>query len=408
VNVDRALNIGELRRLALRRIPRIVADYIEGGLDDETCLDRNISAWSKYHLLPRYLVDVTKREQSAILFGCTYSCPFGIAPTGMAAIARRDADLLLAKAAVAANIPFIISGASTASVEAVAQVAPRHAWYQLYMARDKKITEDMVRRARDAGIETLVVTVDVPVQGNRERNIRNGWVRPYRPTLSATMEALTHPQWLIEYLRYGLPYFENWVPYAEAGASPQSVAGFIATQMPSAHTWRDFEAVRRLWPGNLVIKGIVRPTDAVQAVALGTDGIIVSNHGGRQLDRSPASVDLFPAVRAAVGKEVTVMIDGGVRRGADIVAAWCLGAQFVFVGRPMLYGVAAGGLRGASRAISILRNELDLVMAQLGCATIAELGPAFLFQVGRPDVPALQVPLPAGSESSPGMSVDVR
>jgi L-lactate dehydrogenase (cytochrome)/(S)-mandelate dehydrogenase len=379
VTIDRALNFEDLRRLARRRLPRIIFDYVEGGVDDEAALGRNPEAFARFRLMPRYMVDVTKRSQTTELFGRTYASPFGIAPTGMAGIVRRDADLMLAEAAAAANVPFILSGVSTSSIEAVAKAAQGRAWYQLYIAHDRTISQTMIGRAHDAGIETLVVTVDVPTHGKRERNIRNGWVRPYRPTLPAMIETLAHPQWLAEYLRHGLPYFENWVRHAGPGASPKAIAGFLAAQMPCSQTWTDIEAFRHMWPGKLVVKGIMHPADAVRAVELGADGVVVSNHGGRQLDRGPAAIDAFPAVEAAVGDRATLMMDSGIRRGADIVTALCLGARFTFVGRATLYGVTAAGRRGASRALDILRNELDLVLAQIGCPDVRRLGPDYLF-----------------------------
>jgi (S)-mandelate dehydrogenase len=379
MNIDHALSIEDLHRLARRRLPRIIFDYVEGGLDDEACLNRNVEAFSKYQLMPRYMIDVMQRDLSTSLFGRRYGSPFGIAPTGMAGIVRRNADLMLAEAAAAANVPFILSGVSTSSIEEVAKVAPAQAWYQLYIARDRAISETMIGRAQDAGLGTLVVTVDVPVHGKRERNIRNGWIRPYKPTLSAKLEALTHPGWLFEYLRHGLPYFANWVDHTEKGASAKTVASFLAAQTPCSQTWQDLEAFRRQWPGNLVIKGILHPDDAVRAIDCGIDGILVSNHGGRQLDRSPAAIDTFAAVHAAVGDKTVLMLDSGVRRGADIVSALCLGARFVFVGRATLYGVAAGGKRGARRALDILNQEMELVMAQIGSPSVDRLGPGNIF-----------------------------
>jgi (S)-mandelate dehydrogenase len=376
MRVERAVNIDDLRRMARRRLPRLCFDFIEGGLEDEHGLARNASAFQRYRLLPRYLVDVSRRDQSATLFGRSYGSPFGIAPTGLTGLFRRGGDLMLAEAARAANIPFIMSGASTASIEALARVAPEHGWYQLYGARDLTISEDLIRRSRDAGFPVLVHTVDVPVNSKRERNIRNGFVRPYKLKPSIVLEALRHPAWIAEYLRHGgMPYFDNWASYAPRGASANEVADFLSAQTPSIQTWRELEIYRRLWPRRLVVKGILHPDDARHAAELGVDGIIVSNHGGRQLDRAPAALDMLPAIAAAVGERVTLMVDGGVRRGSDIVIAWCLGARFVFTGRATLYGVSAGGLAGARHAIAILRDEIDRVMAQMGCTSLAELGP---------------------------------
>jgi (S)-mandelate dehydrogenase len=373
MKVDQAVNIEDLRTLAKRYLPRIVFDFIEGGAEDEHCIDRNEAAFARHRLVPRYLVDVSKCDQSAKLFDHTYASPFGIAPTGLAGLSRPGADLMLAEAAAAANIPFVMSGSSTASIEAAAQIAPAHTWYQLYAARDPKISEDLIRRARDVGLSTLVLTVDAPLESKRERNIRNRFELPLKLRWSTVAEALTHPVWIAGYLRHGMPRFENWARYAGADADAEAVGRFVASQTHAPVTWRDLEGFRRLWPRHLVVKGIMHRDDAIRAAETGVDGIIVSNHGGRQLDRAPAPLEVFPAIRAAVGDKVTLMLDSGVRRGADILTALCLGARFVFVGRATLYGAAAGGLPGVRRAIDILRNEINRVMGQIGCPKLEQL-----------------------------------
>jgi len=376
--------------MARRRLPRIAFDYIEGGADDEQGLVRNESSFARYPLLPRYLVDVSKIDQSTTLFERKYTRPFGIAPTGLAGLFRVGADLMLAEAAAAANIPFVMSGAATATIEAAARVAPAHAWYQLYCARDPKITDDMIRRARDAGLGALVLTVDIPVNSKRERNMRNGFALPPRMKPGTIVEALTHPGWLLEYFRQGRPQFENWTPYAGGIRTGQ----FLSDQTPATTTWADLESYRRLWPRHLVVKGIMHPEDAARAVDAGVDGVWISNHGGRQLDRAPAPIDMLPAIRAAVGGRTTLMIDGGVRRGSDIVTALCLGAQFVFVGRATLYGAAAAGPPGVRRAIRILSDEIGRVMAQIGRSTIDQLD-ATCLMAGYPRDAAAPRVLPA-------------
>jgi (S)-mandelate dehydrogenase len=387
MKIEDAVNIDDLRLLARRRLPRIAFDFIEGGVEDEHCIAANEKSFARHRLVPRYMVDIARRDQSAALFGQSFASPFGIAPTGLAALFRADADLVLARAAAAANIPFIMSGASTASIEAAAEVAPAHTWYQLYAARDRKISADMIRRARDANLSTLVLTVDVPVSSKRERNVRNGFELPLKLKWSKSLEALMHPLWIADYLRRGIPRFDNWAPYAAPGASAKEIAAFVARQIPCSVTWRDLEEFRRLWPRRLVIKGIMHPDDAVEAARIGVDGIMVSNHGGRQLDQAPAALEVLPAICAAVGDKLTVMLDSGVRRGGDILTALCLGARFVFVGRATLYGTAAGGFSGAQKAIDILRKEIDLVMGQIGCPSLEGIGPGFLLQ---PDAPALR------------------
>jgi (S)-mandelate dehydrogenase len=377
MKIENAINIEDLRRMARRRLPRIAFDYIEGGVEDERCLARNESAFARHPLLPRYLVDVSRIDQSTTLFERTYARPFGIAPTGLAGLFRAGADLMLAEAAADTNIPFVMSGAATASIEAAARIAPAHAWYQLYCARNPKISEDMIRRARDAGLTALVLTVDIPVNAKRERNIRNGFALPPRLTPGVVAEALTHPRWIAEYLRHGQPHFENWTPYVTNGDDPNRL---FAAQTPATVTWRDLENFRRLWPRHLILKGVMHPDDAARAIEVGVDGIWVSNHGGRQLDQAPASLDALAAIRAQVAGRAALMFDGGVRRGGDIVTALCLGAQFVFVGRATLYGAAADGMAGVRSAIRILTDEIDRVMGQIGCARIAELDEKYLMR----------------------------
>jgi isopentenyl diphosphate isomerase/L-lactate dehydrogenase-like FMN-dependent dehydrogenase len=376
--IDAAVNLDDLRKLAKRRLPKLAYDFIEGGLDGEEGLSHNENAFKRLHLVPRYGVDVTVRDQSATIFGRTYSGPVGIAPTGGAALFRRGGDMMLAEAARAANVPFIMSGAATGSIEELGRVAPEHGWYQLYIARDRKISEDMIRRVADAGLSTLVVTLDVPVSSNRERNRRNGFVRPLKLTFKTKLEACLHPGWLAEFMRLGPPMLSNWQAYAPKGASAEDVATFVTTQMPTPVLWQDIESFRRLWRGKLVLKGVMHPDDATRAAAIGVDGIMVSNHGARQLDRAPSPIEVLPAINAAVGEKMTVMLDGGIRRGSDVVTALCLGAKYVFVGRPTLYGVTAGGCAGATRALAIFRNEIDLVMANMGAPDLKSLGPQFL------------------------------
>jgi L-lactate dehydrogenase (cytochrome)/(S)-mandelate dehydrogenase len=286
---------------------------------------------------------------------------------------------MLADAAARADIPFMMSGLSTASIEDAAKVAPSHSWYQLYVARDRTITLDIIRRVREAGFSTLVLTVDVPVQTKRERNLRNGFGLPPRLTTSTVLDALRHPRWISGYLRNGMPRFDNWTPYARANSTTAQINAFAAGQAPAASvTWADLEEYRRIWPRHLVVKGIMHRDDAIRAASIGVDGIIVSNHGGRQLDQAPSPLEVLPAINEAVGNKVTLMVDGGIRRGADIIIALCYGARFVMVGRATLYGAIAGGIAGAQKAIGILREEVDLVMGQIGAPTVADLNDSFL------------------------------
>ena len=390
MKLDQAINVEDLHRMAKRKLPKIIFDYIEGGVEDERGLARNEAAFHRHRLLPRYLVDVSKRDQSATVFGRTYSSPFGISPTGGVGLYRREGEVMLAEAAAAENIPYIMSGGSNASMEEAARVAPNNVWFQLYAAKDGNLSDALIGRARDAGVGALVLTVDVPVHPKRERNYRSGFGRVRNGGVmealqlkpSVLLEAMTHPGWVIDYVKHGgAPGLGNWLPHAGPGASKADSIALGRSQTPAAaQTWRDLERYRRLFPRPLVVKGILNPADAIRAAEIGVDGIIVSNHGGRQLDQAPASLDALPAIKAAVGDKLTIMLDSGVRRGADILIAWCLGAQFVFFGRPTLYGAVVGGVPGVKKVVDIFRNEIDLVMAQIGCPSLDQLGPDFLWR----------------------------
>lgn len=383
--IDSAINIDDLKRMAKRRLPRIMFDFIEGGVEDEVGLRTNANAFRDLRLVPRYYVDTSKREQRATLFGRSYASPFGIAPTGMAGAFRRDAELFLAQAAAEADIPYLMSGAANASMEQGAKLAPKNLWYQIYGARNRDVAADLVRRAIDCGVTTIAVTCDVPVASNRERNRRNGFVRPLRMTLPTILEAMLHPAWVINYWRNGgLPMLGNWQPYARPGSTPDEVAGMFATQTPDAsQTWRDLEAIRTAWPGKLLLKGVMHPEDARIAIGMGVDGLIVSNHGARQLDMMPSPLDVLPMIRASVGPDVPLLLDSGVRRGSDIVAALCMGADFVLTGRATFYGATAGGLEGVKKAVSILQREIDLTLGQLGAVNLDALGPHYLLDTVR-------------------------
>ncbi len=385
MNVNSAINFDDLRLMAKRYLPKIAFDYIEGGVDDECGLDTNQAAFRRRSLIPRYMVDVSQPSQTTRLFGRDYAAPYGIAPTGLAGLFRPGADLMLADAARDANIPFILSGAGTATIEEIAKAAPDHSWYQLYAARDRSISEDMIRRVRDAGLSTLVITVDVPVHPKRERNQRNGFGRPLKISVGTRIDAVRHPRWLASYLRHGMPMLSNWTAYAQNGATADQVADLVADQTPSPLSWKDIEGFRSLWPGKLVLKGVMDAGDARRAAELGVDGLMVSNHGARQLDRAPSPLDVLPAIKTAVGDKMTIMLDSGIRRGTDVLIALCMGAEYVFLGRPTLYGVTVGGGAGAAHAIGILRREVDMVMAQCGIASLDQLGPDRLYQDDNDD-----------------------
>ena len=387
MSIESAINLDDIRRLARRKLPRIAFDFIDGGADDERCLLRNRQAFERHCLVPRYLRDVSRREQSVVLFGRTYASPIGISPTGLSGLFRPDADLMLAAAAREANVPFLLSSAANSALEDVMQIAPEHVWFQMYCTSDDGINADLVSRAAKAGVRVLVVSIDVPVNSNRERNRRNGFSRPFRMTPAVVLEAMGHPAWVLRYLRTGgIPMMRNWQPYAQEGATAAEVADLYGRLTPAPMvSWEHLQRIRESWRGPLVIKGLLHPDDAREAVRLGADGLVVSNHGGRQLDAAPSPLEMLPAIRAAVGDEATLILDSGVRRGSDVVIARCLGANSAIFGRPTLYAVAVGGQPGAARALQIMRSEIDVVLAQIGCRAFEELDASYLWsgQVGE-------------------------
>jgi (S)-mandelate dehydrogenase len=375
--LDRAASIEDLRRQALRRLPRFVGNYLEGGAGDGGTVARNIDAFRKYKILPRALTGVTVADTGVDLFGRRYANPFGISAVGIAGIYRRRADEMLAEAARDANIPFILSGASMTSIEAVCRIAPDHTWYQLYGAHKPEVTDDMMARARDAGVRVLVYTVDYPVPPRSEVSTRTGISMATGPTLRtfprALLDALCHPFWTAEYLRGGLPKLESWAPYAPAGSNAKETASYYARHWSNPQTWRDLDRIRKSWQGPLVVKGLIHIDDVKRAVAAGADAVTISNHGGNKLDCMPATLDVLAKLRPAVGDGVRLFFDGGIRRGSDLFIAGALGADFCFIGRATIYGVAAGGLRGAQRAIFLLQSDLEYTMAMAGCGSINDL-----------------------------------
>ena len=376
-----AYNIEDLRQLAQRYLPRVAWDYLERGAEDNVTMAANRAAFERIHFQPRTLVDVSARTLRHTLFGKTYTAPFGIAPTGAAGLYCFDADIVLARAAAAAGVPFVLSTASFVAMERVAREAEGSKWFQLYMSKDREAAERLVRRAFDAGYEALVVTTDVPVGANREYNLRNGFAIPFRINTRNVVDGLLHPRWLAQVflrtlLTSGVPRFQNVDSNVGGRIIAKDLSAFRARR--DALDWSDMAWLRTIWPRKLLIKGVLVADDALLALQHGADGVVVSNHGGRQLDGARAAIDALPTIVEAVGTRMPVLFDSGVRRGADIVKALALGADFVFTGRATLYGAAAGGEAGVARALELLRTETDRVMALIGCNTVAELNRRYL------------------------------
>ncbi|KAF1058608.1 alpha-hydroxy-acid oxidizing protein [Burkholderia gladioli] len=383
----RYLSLDDFELAAKRHLPRPIFGYIAGAAERNASLDDNQRVYAEYRFITRVLRDVSKRSQSTTLFGHTWSAPFGIAPMGISALSAYRGDLVLAQAARRADIPMIMSGSSLIPLETVASAAPR-TWFQAYLPGEADKIHALVERVERAGYETLVLTVDTAVLANRENNVRAGFSTPLKPSLRLAMEGITHPRWLFgtalkTLVRHGMPHFEN--SYATRGApifSRRVARDFGAKDHLN---WEHVEQIRRQWKGRLIIKGLLAADDASMASDRGVDGVIVSNHGGRQLDGAVAPLRVLPEIAAAVRGRIPVMIDGGIRRGTDVLKALALGADFVFVGRPFNYAAAVAGEPGVDHAIAILRAEVQRNLGLLGLNALDELGPHMLLKEGATD-----------------------
>jgi (S)-mandelate dehydrogenase len=378
-NVATAMNIAELREAARRSVPGFVFEYVEGGAEDEATLCANRAAIAALRFVPPTLLDTQGRSLATELLGAPCGAPIAIAPTGLNGMLHLQGDIALARAAAAFGIPYALSTLSTTLLEDVAKQAGGRLWMQLYVMRNRAIAEDIMRRAAASGYEALLFTTDANVFGNREWDKRN-YRRPGRPNLRATLDTLRHPRWLSQVLlRGGVPRFRNLETFLPPGAVSAVGGSTIIPQMfAPTITWDDIAWVRDHWPRTLFIKGVLTVEDARRAARLGCDGIVLSNHGGRQLDYCVAPIEVLADVAAAVGDQLTILIDSGIRRGTDIAKALALGADAVMIGRATLYGLAAAGEAGARRALEMLTIELERVLGQLGCRTPRDLGPHLL------------------------------
>jgi isopentenyl diphosphate isomerase/L-lactate dehydrogenase-like FMN-dependent dehydrogenase len=380
MELERVQTIADLRSLAKRRVPRLAFDFLDGGAGEEVGVRENAAGLKRVKLAARTLRDVSTRNLAVELFGKRYNAPIGVSPIGMANVMWPRTDETLAEMAQTAGIPYVLSTAGTTSIERIGEVAPDSAWFQLYVSEDDSIALDMMRRAREAGVSVLVLTVDVPLPGKRYRDMRNGFALPLRPALGNILNLAAKPAWIAATLRNGTPTFANYAPYARNETGGQALAAFMAGQVSPNLSIERLKKLRDAWPGTFVLKGVMMPEDAIAAADLGADGIIVSNHGGRQLEAAPASIDLLPDIVEAVGDRVSVMFDGGIRQGADVVKAYCLGAKFVFTGRSFVFGSCAAGVPGARRALDILSGECDQTLGQIGCADINALDASYIWR----------------------------
>ncbi len=394
MNFRHAQNIEDLRAIARSRLPKIARDFLDGGAEDNLTLDNNRDVFRRIRFRPHTLIDVSKRSAKTEIFGKTFSAPFGIAPTGAAGLYGFKADTAMARAARDTGLPFILSTASFEPLEEVAQAANGGTlWFQLYMAKNRAPVEKLVTRALNAGFEALILTSDVAAMGNREDNRRNGFTTPLKLNLRNLIDGALHPRWSVDvFLRTlldsGVPRYQNVSRDGNERIIDSKVAEF--QERREEVNWEDFRWLREFWPRKLFIKGVVRGDDAAKAQQLGADGVLISNHGGRQLDGIISPLEAIPEIRAATGDNFMVMADGGFRRGADIIKAVALGADMAFVGRPLLYGISAGGEAGAKHALTILQSEIDRVLALTGICSIDELGPDLLWHPDFVPVPARQ------------------
>jgi L-lactate dehydrogenase (cytochrome) len=378
----RYLSLDDFEVTARRRLPKMLYGYISGAVETDAALADNRRAFAEYGFVPRVLNDVSGREQSAKLFGKTYAAPFGIPPMGSAALCAYRGDLVLTRAAAAINVPMILSASSLIRLEDVRRENP-NSWYQAYLAGDPARFEPLVERVAAAGYDTFVVTADVPVSSNRENNVRNGFQVPVAITPRVAWDTMTHPHWLFgtwarTLLNHGMPHFENMDAMRGPPVLSKNLMRSIGKRDQLA--WKHVEMIRRRWNGKLVVKGLIAPEDARIARESGVDGVIVSNHGGRQLDGTVSALRTLPEI-AAKADGMTVMMDGGIRRGTDVLKALALGAQFVFVGRPFLYAAIAGGEPGVQRALTLLRDEVDRDMALLGIRSIGEISSSLVRRI---------------------------
>lgn len=369
--------VADVRLLARKKIPGVIFDFVDGGAANEVTLRKNESDFDSVRLLPKSLIDVSLQETSARFCGSSFNLPFYFGPAGLIRVVGNGGELSAVKAAGKHNMPYTISTSSSYSIEEIRQVATGPLWFQLYLWRNKDVVNNLVDRAEKAGCEALVLTVDVPLNANRLRDLRNGMSIPPKITVSSAVESLMRPRWLKDILSGDPIGFRNFVGIAE-GNSALSHSEFINKELSNLSAgWDDLSVLRQRWAKKIYIKGILSAEDALKAIEHGVDGIIVSNHGGRQLDSTPSSISVLPGIVSAVQGKCEIILDGGVRSGLDIVKALCLGANAVSIARPWVFGVAAAGEEGANRIIEILTQEITQTLALLGSPSVSNLNSGF-------------------------------
>jgi L-lactate dehydrogenase (cytochrome) len=377
----KAYNIEDLRKMAKRRLPKVIFDYLDGGADDEATLNSNRTAFEKYSLIARTLVDVSGLSTATTVLGDDISLPIILSSTGANRLFHTDGELAAARAAAAAGTVFATASSAMTSLEDVASTADGPNWFQLYVWKDRGVLHEHMRRSKEAGYRTLILTVDCQTAGNRERDFYNGFSFPLKMTPRRMLDGILHPAWTWSYLtspKYSFPNIEGSVIGEDEDMS--EVVQWFGQQLDCSFTWDDAEKLIASWDGNMIIKGLASAEDAKIAADIGAAAVVVSNHGGRQLDQAPSPIDVLPSVVDAVGDRVEVLVDSGFRRGTDVIKALALGARAVLVGRPYLYGLAAGGEAGVARSIELLRAEIERNMALMGLRSIDDITPACLHE----------------------------
>jgi L-lactate dehydrogenase (cytochrome) len=363
-------SIEDLRKKAKKKMPKFAFEYLDGGCNEDINLDKNRTDLQKIELMPQYLSAFEKSDMETELFGHTYSAPFGIAPVGLQGLMWPNAPEILAKAAFKHNIPFILSTVTTSSIERIAKITEGKAWFQLYHPAQEKVKKDILNRAQAVGNEILVILADVPTFGYRPRDIRNGLAMPPKMSVKNILEVCKKPHWATQTLIHGQPAFKTLNPYMPKGLNLKKLGEFMDDTFNGRLNEDRIASIRDQWKGKLVIKGVVSEEDTKKAIQLGVDGLIVSNHGGRQLDAGQSSIVPMTSLAKKYKNQIKIMVDSGLRGGPDIARAMASGAEFTFMGRSFMYGVGALGKEGGNHTISLMKKELQQVMEQICCQNV--------------------------------------
>lgn len=367
-------SVADMESAAAKRMPRFVHEYMIGGIGVEDCVRRNRSTLNEVGLMPRYLVEAQKPDIQTRILGQDFAAPFGVAPLGLSGLMWPNLERVLAQAAYEHNLPYILSSYGCVSLEQLKEVGRENSWFQYYPSDTPEIEQDLLDRSKKAGYKTLVLTVDIPVATRRDRDIKTGLsVPPDFYNLKTLAQMIARPAWALGMLRAGIPQFETLRPYYPPGRPIRSSVEFISKHMKGHITADRFKTIRAAWDGDLIVKGVLDVAEADTYMSLGADGISVSNHGGRQFDAAPTPVDMLPAMRKTLGSDALIIADGGIRNGLDIARMIALGANFVLLGRPFVYAVAAIGPKGGAHVMHVLKEELIMTMAQMGCRSIIKL-----------------------------------